>query len=151
MSTKAFGAFIDVDPSSSSIEEIYEAPIAPQKAAAREYPPRAREAPDPLVLDNLQWGAKLNGPSKSGTATPSRYQTPIVSNDLEMSRPASPTTNENDGVDALQSFASPPMSRFRMLSVCLINFGNGLSDSAPGALIPYIEKYILPPVENAIF
>jgi len=64
-----------------------------------------------------------------------------------MSRPASPTTNENDGVDALQSFASPPMNRFRMLSVCLINFGNGLSDSAPGALIPYIEKHILPPVE----
>jgi hypothetical protein len=42
----------------------------------------------------------------------------------------------------MQSFSNPPMNRFRMLSVCLMNFGNGLSDSAPGALIPYIEKYV---------
>jgi len=34
------------------------------------------------------------------------------------------------------------MNRFRVLSVCLLNFGNGLSDSAPGALIPYIEKFV---------
>ena len=140
MSTQAFGAFIDVESSSSGNEELYEAPIAPQKAAARKYLPQAGEAPDPLELDNLQWGAKLNGPSESGTATPAGYQTPIMPNDLELSRPSSPATNENDRVDALQSFASPPMNRFRMLSVCMINFGNGLSDSAPGALIPYMEK-----------
>ena len=140
MSTQAFGALIDVESSSSGTEWTYEAPIAPQKAAAREYLPQAGKAPDPLELDSLHWGAKLNGPSESGTATPSGYQTPIVPNDLEMSRPPSPATNENDGVDALQSFASPPMNRFRMLSVCLLNFGNGMSDSAPGALIPYMEK-----------
>ena len=27
-----------------------------------------------------------------------------------------------------------------MLSVCLMNFGNGLNDGAPGALIPYLER-----------
>lgn len=32
------------------------------------------------------------------------------------------------------------MNRFRLLSVCLINFLNGLSDSASGPLIPYMEK-----------
>jgi hypothetical protein len=30
-----------------------------------------------------------------------------------------------------------------MLSVCLVNFGNGLSDSAPGALIPYMERFVI--------
>jgi fucose permease len=33
------------------------------------------------------------------------------------------------------------MNRFRVLSCCLIYFGNGLNDSAPGALIPYIETH----------
>ncbi|KAJ5677985.1 uncharacterized protein N7477_003618 [Penicillium maclennaniae] len=32
-------------------------------------------------------------------------------------------------------------TKWRLLSCCLINFGNGMNDSAPGALIPYIEKH----------
>ncbi|PSS10775.1 hypothetical protein M430DRAFT_107964 [Amorphotheca resinae ATCC 22711] len=58
-----------------------------------------------------------------------------------MSRPASPILTDQDVVEAMQSFSNPPINRFRMLSVCLLNFCNGLSDSAPGALIPYIEKH----------
>ncbi|CZR63352.1 related to tetracycline resistance proteins [Phialocephala subalpina] len=135
MSSYAFGAFIGFESKSSVSEETHEIPIAPQKALPRVY----HSVPEPLELDNLQWGAKLNGPSGSGSDTPSGYQTPRVPNDLEMSRPATP--NEQDGVDVLQSFSNPPMNRFRMLSVCLMNFGNGLNDSAPGALIPYIEKH----------
>ena len=29
---------------------------------------------------------------------------------------------------------------FRVISACLMSFGNGINDSTPGALIPYIEK-----------
>ncbi|KAL8947842.1 MAG: hypothetical protein Q9222_005913 [Ikaeria aurantiellina] len=32
------------------------------------------------------------------------------------------------------------MNKYRLLSACLMCFGNGLNDSAPGALIPYMEK-----------
>lgn len=32
------------------------------------------------------------------------------------------------------------MNKWRVLSCCLIYFGNGMNDSAPGALIPYIEE-----------
>jgi fucose permease len=32
-------------------------------------------------------------------------------------------------------------TKWRLLSVSFINFGNGMNDSAPGALIPYIEKH----------
>jgi hypothetical protein len=132
MNSHAFGAFIDVE-SSSSNQESHAIPIAPQKAFPRSY----HSVPDPIELENLQWGAKLTGPSGSGTATPTGYQTPR--SPLELSRPASPIA-EPEGVDAIQSFSSPPMNRFRMVSVCLLNFANGLGDSAPGALIPYIEK-----------
>ncbi|KAF8854208.1 MFS general substrate transporter [Acephala macrosclerotiorum] len=133
MASYALSAITAVKPSIH--EETHEIPIAPQKALPRVY----HSVPEPLELDNLQWGAKLNGPSGSGANTPSGYQSPRVPNDLEMSRPATPT--EQDGFDVLQSFSNPPMNRFRMLSVCLMNFGNGLNDSAPGALIPYIEKH----------
>lgn len=41
---------------------------------------------------------------------------------------------------ALQTLSNPPMNRWRFLSACLMCFANGLNDSAPGALIPYLEK-----------
>ena len=147
MSSHAFSAFINVEPSSSSGEE-HAVPIAPQKAVSRVYHSVPQEhTPAPLELDNLQWGKKLKGPdvtesgypTPSGAQTPSGFQTPRSPNDLEMSRAPSPI-NEEDGVDVTQSFSNPPMNRFRMVSVCLLNFGNGLGDAAPGALIPYMEK-----------
>jgi len=46
------------------------------------------------------------------------------------------------GVEALQGVWNPYMNRFRLLSACLMNFMNGMNDSAPGALIPYLEKYV---------
>ena len=140
MNPQAFGAFIDIE-SAPSNDEPHTIPVAPQKALPRTY----HSVPDPIELDNLQWGAKLNGPSKSGDAAPaeSGYQTPHGPMDLEMSRPQTPTVDAQNGVDAMQSFSNPPMNRFRMLSVSLMNFGNGLNDSAPGALIPYIEKCVL--------
>ena len=63
---------------------------------------------------------------------------PHSPNDLEMIRPASPL----DAIiaDEIQTLSSPPTNNWRLLSCCLMCFGNGLSDSAPGALIPYMEK-----------
>jgi hypothetical protein len=141
MTSHAFGAFIDVESSSDShaIREAHLIPIVPQKAVPRSY----HSVPDPIELDNLKWGKRLNGPSMPGSVPSSGCQTPQAT-DLEMSRSPSPTNEENGGVDAMQSFSNPPMNRFRMFSVCLMNFGNGLSDSAPGALIPYMERYVPP-------
>jgi hypothetical protein len=136
MTSHTFGAFIDIE-SSSDNREAHSIPIVPQKAVPRSY----HSVPDPIELDNLEWGKKLNGPSTPGSVPASGYQTPRTT-DLEMSRPPSPTNEELGGVAAMQSFSNPPMNRLRMLSVCLMNFGNGLSDSAPGALIPYIERYV---------
>lgn len=51
-----------------------------------------------------------------------------------------PEILSQDEVSVVQSLFSSPKDRWRMLSCCLINFGGGLNDSAPGALIPYMER-----------
>ncbi|KAI4288691.1 MAG: hypothetical protein L6R35_002042 [Caloplaca aegaea] len=71
--------------------------------------------------------------------------TPITPNELESSRPASPRNGEGGGEEeaaqaARQTLSNPPTNRWRFLSACLMCFANGLNDSAPGALIPYLEK-----------
>jgi hypothetical protein len=63
----------------------------------------------------------------------------VDAEDLEMSRPVSPDPAP-DAVDAVMSVWNPFMNRFRLLSLCLCSLGDGLSDSAAGALIPYMEK-----------
>lgn len=137
MPSHAFGMHIDFEPSiidSAKSPNAQAIPIAPQKAKPRNYH-SVPLAPSDIELDSLQWGDRFNGP----TSTPaSGIQTPRV-NDLEMSRPPSPRDGRME-VEAIQSFWYPRMNRYRMVAVCAANFCSGISDSAPGALIPYIEK-----------
>jgi hypothetical protein len=142
MTSHALSAFIEVESSATSSDpKAHPIPIAPQKAFERTYHSvPLPQGPNAIELDNLQWGSRLNGTrDESGHNSPSGTQTPRVT-DLEMSTLATPNENEQAGVDVVQTFSNPPMNRCRMLSVCLMLFGNGMCDSAPGALIPYIEK-----------
>ncbi len=59
--------------------------------------------------------------------------------DLEMSRPATPDIPD-EAVDVVPTVWEPYMNRFRLLAVCIAGFANGMSDSAAGALIPYMER-----------
>lgn len=85
-------------------------------------------------LDELTVGAGYHKPSRLSNLS---GDTPTTPNELEMSRPPSPL----DVADVVQTLSNPPMNRFRLLSASLMCFGNGLNDSAPGALLPYIEKH----------
>jgi hypothetical protein len=130
--------------SSSLNEEFSQLPLipaAPEKALPRTYHSVPQAPPDNIELDNLQWGARLTGPTESGLVTPPVAETPIAPNDVETSRPATPTRG-SEGFEAMQSVWNPPMNRCRMLAVCTMSFCTGLNDSAPGALIPYIESYV---------
>jgi hypothetical protein len=143
MASSPFAFYLDLE-SSSMNGESSESPLvlaAPEKALSRIYHSVPQAPPDAIELDNLQWGAKLTGPVELEAATPSEGETPAVPDDLEMSRPATPT-QESEGFEAMQSAWNPPMNRFRMLAVCTMNLCMGLNDSAPGALIPYIELYV---------
>ncbi|KAK8162119.1 major facilitator superfamily domain-containing protein [Phyllosticta citrichinensis] len=111
-------------------------------------PPRARQksvsirSPSNQAEDHLVFGETIDGRRHvrtdsqtsnitAGTATP---HTP---SELEHnSRSASPL----DVASIAQTLWNPPMNRWRVLCCCLVYFGDGLSDSAPGALIPYMES-----------
>ncbi|KAJ5921143.1 MFS efflux transporter [Penicillium verhagenii] len=42
--------------------------------------------------------------------------------------------------DVAPSLSNPPRNKWRFLSACMMFLANGLGDSAPGALIPYMEE-----------
>ncbi|KAI4127565.1 MAG: hypothetical protein LQ347_004550, partial [Umbilicaria vellea] len=127
MVSPAVGAFIEIDNTS----RITDPPAVVYKDTHAIAP-----TPSAYELDELSWGSRYNGPFVS---EPSGAQTPITPNELEMSRPSSP--NNDEAVDVVQTVSNPPMNRYRLLSACLMSFGNGLNDSAPGALIPHIERF----------
>ena len=126
---RPYGNFVSIESDS---------PIADPPAVLSKDAHSLPDLPTAYELDTVSKGSRAiqqNGPSIP--PTPSGAQTPSGPNDMEMSRPASP---EHDAVDVLQTLTSPPINRWRVLCVCLSNLGNGLNDSAPGALIPYMEK-----------
>lgn len=75
-----------------------------------------------------------NNTLSSHYSTKSRDSIP----DPERTEPTTPV--ENEVVEVAQTLNNPPMNKWRLLSACLMNLGGGLNDSAPGALIPYMEK-----------
>ncbi|KAF2728967.1 MFS general substrate transporter [Polyplosphaeria fusca] len=62
----------------------------------------------------------------------------MTPNELEMSRP--PTPKRDEAIAQTQRWNSPSINKWRLLSCCLTYFVNGISDSATGALIPYMEE-----------
>ncbi|KAF6831729.1 MFS efflux [Colletotrichum musicola] len=115
-------------------------PAAPAKAVPRTYPgaPHREEASIELqrIDASTSKGASQSPRGDKSPTSPPRTPTTSGSDDVEMSRPSTPIV-----VEVLQSITDPHMNRFRMAATCLTNFGNGLNDSAPGALIPYMEKH----------
>lgn len=129
MAASQFGALIKFDESSH---------ITDPPAVLRKDPHGLPDLPTAYELEELNKASHSFGPSIP--TTPSGAQTPRTPIDLEQSRPPSPDFSDTDAVEILQSWNNPPINRYRLLSTCLMNFGNGLNDAAPGALIPYMEK-----------
>ncbi|MCJ1482142.1 hypothetical protein MMC06_002304 [Schaereria dolodes] len=127
MSFYPLGAFVGVESSS----KVADPPAVLDKTAHTIVP-----GPTSCELNDLAWGSRYTGPSKS--LVHNGTQTPITPNELEMSRPPSPRFQ--GAADVVPSLSNPPMNKWRLLSACSMCFGNGLNDSAPGALIPYMEK-----------
>ncbi|KAK1972362.1 major facilitator superfamily transporter [Colletotrichum sublineola] len=121
-------------------------PAAPAKAVQRTYPGAPQRDGLSIELSRINTNPNSGGAAADKTGASivgsPRAQSPSLSRpstsgtDVEMSRPSSPAAFE-----VLQSISDPHMNRYRLAAACLMNFGNGLNDSAPGALIPYIEKH----------
>ncbi|KAF3767110.1 hypothetical protein M406DRAFT_69274 [Cryphonectria parasitica EP155] len=127
----------------SQLVAVESAPARPQRSVTKTYPavPQGDDASSTAEFElvRISRPATHTGGYKSGTVTPNYFSRPPTP-DLE-SRPASPVFGPDDGAEALHSIWDPYMNRFRLLSACLTNLGNGLSDAASGPLLPYMEKY----------
>ncbi|KAK2608648.1 hypothetical protein QQS21_002759 [Conoideocrella luteorostrata] len=110
---------------------------APERAVKRTYPANPVQHEPSIELEHLSRNEHVSGKihSERVTSTPD-----VNTDDLEMSRPSSPDPAP-DAVDTVMNVWNPFMNRFRLLSLCLCSLGDGLTDSAAGALIPYMEKY----------
>ncbi|OJJ50941.1 hypothetical protein ASPZODRAFT_126913 [Penicilliopsis zonata CBS 506.65] len=116
-------------------------PISNPAAVVRKDKQGIAGAPSDYELE--QWNNQNQKSARVVVSMPnSGYQTPNPPSDIE-SQPSTPRgvsagvreTIPPSGAAAL----SPSATKWRLLSCCLMNFANGLNDSAPGALIPYIE------------
>lgn len=128
MDASMFRGFVQVQQASlpeSPSEELYRPLTAPARAVPRTYPGAPqRESFDYHRISNMS-------PPVSGTTTPREEM------DIEMSRPSSPAA---PSVEVVPTVWEPYMNRYRLLAAFLASMGNALSDSAAGALIPYMEK-----------
>ncbi|KAK3943346.1 putative mfs efflux protein [Diplogelasinospora grovesii] len=124
-------------------------PCAPARAVQRTYP-GVPQRETSIELEQLRRKPSAPQPAQAPSAAGTPNDADV---DLEMSRPQTPLNTSDlasmvqahdgsdDGVEALQSIWDPHMNRYRFLAICLMNFTNGLNDSAPGALIPYMETH----------
>lgn len=126
-----WGAFIDIESESAAIKNL--PAIHPKSSIA---------APSPLELDEFEFGVRYNGPLQDHSTPKPGYQTPHAEpqtlHPLLASRPPMPRADE--AVSLVPTWRNPPMNKWRVLSCCLVYFGMGMNDSAPGALIPYMER-----------
>ncbi|KAI1169679.1 MFS general substrate transporter [Nemania sp. FL0916] len=121
-------------------------PQAPRRAVSRTYPAVPQHEGIELKSMPTASAARLVSPTSSGPSTPCEER------DLEMSVSSTPGGPETSGsgepaspdantFEVLPSLTDPPRNKFRFAACCTQTLLSGLTDSAPGALIPYIEKY----------
>ncbi|KAI1128582.1 MFS general substrate transporter [Nemania abortiva] len=116
-------------------------PQAPQRAVSRTYPAVPQRDEDVELRP-------LTKPSAAPTPAASGPSTPLEERDIEMTAPETPGTPDAAGAPAnantfevLPSLTDPPKNKFRFAACCTQTLVSGLTDSAPGALIPYMEKH----------
>ncbi|GIJ86131.1 hypothetical protein Asppvi_005005 [Aspergillus pseudoviridinutans] len=129
MSSSAFGAVVRFESTS---------PIANPAAVVRKDRQGIARTPSEYDLDHMRESRQSHA---SGPSTGVHMLiTPVTPSELE-SLPGSPAADGPiDAIDPLPNPTSSATTRWRLLSACMMNVANGLNDSGPGALIPYIEK-----------
>lgn len=131
MASTSFHGLFDIHPSSN--------PVTSPPAAHSKWKYQGRQTPTSIKLQEYTFNQSNNGPSDSSSSAQvlaeqtfdvqdgkdtDMHRTP---NELEMSRPASPVGDDATG--QMQRWNDPPMNKWRVLSCCLIYFGNGMNDS----------------------
>lgn len=102
-------------------------------------PPDRR--PTDLELDAIGWGQPLSGPENANHSQPGDIES--KPNSGRASPDPSPSiVSSRQAIATIQpSVKYPYMNRWRVLACSIAFFIQGLNDSAPGALLPYMERY----------
>lgn len=111
----ALGAFVTID-------NIKNSPITDPAPVLQKGVSASNIVPNIHELDKLSFGNRYRDPSRVPSPHSLKSTTP---NELEMSQPPSPV-NE-DAADVVQTLSNPPMNKYRLLSACLMCFGNGIN------------------------
>lgn len=110
-------------------------PVAAKDAHIVTNDPQGLRRPTEIELDQIRWGQRLDGPDDSRTPSPSELE--------EDNAPSSASRVRSHEVTAitLPTISNPPMNKWRIPVLCLAFFIQGLNDSAPGALLPYMKSH----------
>lgn len=127
MSASAFHSVFDIQPAS----KVTSPAPTHQKSKIPQTPRDIGVLPD---IELKYFGSKktYENIKTGGTQTPdgplpAGAQTPKTPNELEMSRPPSPKTD--DAVGQIRLWNAEPMTKWRILCCCLLYFSNGINDS----------------------
>ena len=120
-----------------------ETSIRPTTSASYEKSPTVQELDEIKLADHGSLArkhehARPQTPQQAYESS-NKYSRPRTPDELERSEP--PTPKQDAATPMLPNFWFPTMNRWRILAASFEYFGNGMSDSAPGALIPYIEDW----------
>lgn len=121
MQSHTFGALIENDSSQTKTTKVLDGPLTRHEVAAR--------SPSIVELDVLRWGERLNGPSDGHADNAiNRETTTPTPGELEQSLP--PTPAPTQVADAIvQSATNPPQNKWRLASVGLFFFSQGMNDA----------------------
>ncbi|KAJ5587347.1 uncharacterized protein N7459_003112 [Penicillium hispanicum] len=131
MAASSTGVFLDIENSSR---------ISSPPPAVRRDKQGVTQPPSDYELNELRPSkSSARGDCQPVTDSTTGPSSPTPS--LLVSRLPTPVA-ENDTVEWVPDRTTMHWkTKWRLLSVCLMQFGNGMNDSAPGALIPYIENH----------
>ncbi|KAL9061349.1 MAG: hypothetical protein Q9162_000223 [Coniocarpon cinnabarinum] len=126
----------------SKTRNVDEHPTAPEANAATTLrrPSQHSSLPRPLHADPVSESSRTIPSHRNDDGTVEAAGPASKPSDVESSNPPSPRGGPGP-VGVVQNWRNPPITKWRVLSTCLGALGQGFSDSAPGALLPYIEAY----------
>ncbi|KAJ5893518.1 hypothetical protein N7495_005209 [Penicillium taxi] len=127
--SSGFGVFLDIESSTN---------ISSPPHAVRKDKHVATRTPSDYELNEIQLPSNVADVTCKQVTQSSTGPLPPTPSALE-SRLSNATDNDTAAWTPDQTVISRK-TKWRLLSVCLIQFGLGMNDSAPGVLIPFMEK-----------
>jgi hypothetical protein len=117
--------------------------VIESRAASIPYPcpTKPENSHQERVPAGFRFSTEMNTIATGGVFSESVNE-PYVPEWQPQARPENPSSRSTgEGVDRVETIWEPYKNRYRVLAACFTAFGNGMNDSANGALIESLEKY----------